>query len=152
VTIHANGSIIGAINEWNPEQTLAVNGVYEFGSVTGPYGTEFGAPYEKVPGNIGGMTVRVRRYDVYASQMETAFGTLDLTMLSGDPGVPNGGTGHLDVRERWTLPASASSSAYDNVYQGCWFSNIGRTLSTTGDRIVNVNATLEYTRRLRVTR
>lgn len=153
VTIHANNSIIGAINEWNAEQSLAINPVFEFGNVTGPYGSEFGAPYEKVPGNIGGMTIRVRRYDIYALQMERAFGTLDLEMLSKDPGDANGGTGQiLNIRERWTLPASSSATSYDNVYSGCWFSQLGRTLSTTGDRIVNVNATIEYTRKERVAR
>lgn len=140
--------MVGAINEWNPEQSLAVTAVYEFGQVTGPYGHEFGAPYEKVPGNIGGQTIAVRRYDIFSAQMEQAFGTTDLTMLSSDPGTANGGTGQLDVRERWTTPGNANN--YDDVYLGCWFSRIGRTLSTTNDRIVNVNATLEYTRRIRV--
>jgi len=29
-------------------------------------------------------------------------------------------------------------------YSGCWFTSLGRQLSATGDRIVNVNATLVY--------
>ena len=33
-----------------------------------------------------------------------------------------------------------------NWYSGCWFTSLGRTLSATGDRIVNVNATLVYTK------
>lgn len=150
VTIHSsrNGQMIGAINEWNPTQSLGVTAVYEFGQVTGPYGSVFGAPYEKVPGNITGQTVGVRRYDIYTAQMESAFGTADLTMLSNDPGVANGGTGLMDIRERWVTPGSTNN--YDDIYMGCWFSQLGRTLSATGERIINVNATLEYTHRQRI--
>ena len=151
VTIHANNTIIGAINQWSPEQSLAVNGVWQFGSVAGPYGDEFGAPYEKVPGNISGQTITVQRYDIYTQQMEQAFGDFDLQMLSADPGNPNGGTGHvLTIREFWLMPESASVSSYNVLYHGCWFSRIGRTLSATDDRIVNVNASIEYTRKERV--
>lgn len=152
VTIHANNTIIGAINQWSPEQTLAVNAVYQFGSPQGPYGDEFGAPYEKVPGNISGQTITVQRYDLYTQQMEQAFGTTNaLDMLSSDLGQPNGGTGHvLTIREFWLMPESSPVSSYNILYHGCWFSRIGRTLSATDDRIVNVNATIEYTRKERV--
>lgn len=146
MTIHAKGSMIGAINEWNPEQTMGTTEVFEFGQVTGPYGHQFGTPYEKVPGNISGQTIRVRRYDIYTAQMESAFGTINLEMLSSDPGMANGGTGHLDLRESWHTPGGAND--YTVLYKGCWFSNIGRTHSTTGDRIVNVNATIEYTQKV----
>ena len=140
--------MIGAINSWGPKQTLAITAVYEFGQVTGPYGYEFGAPYEKVPGNISGQQIEVNRYDIYTAQMETAFGSADLSMLSNDPGVANGGTGIMDVRERWITPGNAHN--YDDVYLGCWFNSLGRTLATSDDRIVKVSATLEYTRKIRI--
>lgn len=152
LTIHVAGAgtIIGAVNEWNTEQQMAVTQVHEFGSITGPYGTVFGAPYEKVPGNLSSMTIRARRYDIFTSQMETAFGTRDLSMLSNDPGLTDGSTGHLNLREQWIVPANSPSRGYAMVYNGCWFSSIGRTLSSTGDRLINVNATIEYTSRERV--
>ena len=34
-------------------------------------------------------------------------------------------------------------------YMGCWFSNIGRTYSATDARLVLVNATIEYTKKLK---
>lgn len=162
LTIHAsNGDIIGAINQWQPEQTLATTAVYEFGNVTGPYagglgaGTNgflpYGAPYEHVPGNITGMTMRVQRYDVYTKAMEEAFGTADLQMLTNDPGMASGGVGLFDVREQWQAPANISGSKpYSIIYYGCWFTNIGRTHATSGDRITNVNASLVYTRKARI--
>lgn len=156
--IQANGSqqtnvTVGAVNEWAPTQTMQVTPMFQFGhgtldGVTGPYGSKFGAPYEKVPGNITGMQIRATRYDLFPIQMETAFGTLDMEMLSADPGMTNGGTGHLDLTERWFAPANRQP--YRWQYRGCWFSEIGRTLSASNDRIVNVNATIEYTERRRV--
>lgn len=146
ITIHANGQMIGAINAWNPSQQMDVAAVFEFGQVTGPYGHQFGTPYEKVPQNITAMSIEIQRYDIYTSRMEEVFGTANLEMLSSDPGMANGGTGLFDVRERWTTPGGTNN--YVVIYKGCWFTNIGRNHSTTGDRIVNVNATLEYTQKV----
>jgi hypothetical protein len=148
MTIHANGTMIGAVSEWSPEHSLDIAAVYEFGQVTGPYGHEFGAPYEKVPQNISGQTISISRYDIYTAQMESVFGTVDLQMLSSDPGMANGGTGHLDLRETWHTPGGTNN--YSILYQGCWFSRIGRTMSASGDRIINVGATVEWTQRRRV--
>jgi len=133
--------MVGAINSWNPTQSLAIGAVHEFGNVTGPYGVEAGMPYEKIPGNVSGMTIEVNRYDIYTKRFEEAFGTLDLTVLSNDPNA-------FDVRETWNAPDRANS--YGIVYMGCRFSRIGRTLTTSDDRIVKVGASLEYTRSQRV--
>lgn len=136
------GQTIGAINEWNPRQTRTITELYEFGQVTpGTGGVEPGGPgepYEKVPGNISGMEIAIRRYDIYTTQMEVAFGTDDLAMLSRqfEP---------FSVRESWTSPEGANN--YSAIYDGCWFSDLGRTLDSKGDRIVNVSATLQYTRK-----
>ena len=147
LVILANGVPIGAINQWAPEQNLAVEPVYEFGSFTGPFGGVFGAPYEQVPGNISNLQIRVQRYDLYSNQMERAFGTASLDMLSNDPGDPNV-TGLFTLRERWVSPNAAERYAIQ--YEGCWFTNIGRTLQSTDNRIINVNATIVYTCRSRV--
>lgn len=145
LVILANGQPIGAINSWQPEQTMDVNPVHELGSFTGPFGGVFGQPYEMVPGNITGMTIRVDRYDLYSAQMERAFGTADLEMLSNDPGDPNV-TGLFTLRERWISP----QARYAIQYEGCWFTNIGRTISSTDNRIINVNASLVYTAKTRI--
>lgn len=147
LVILANGVPIGAVNQWQPDQSLDVNPVHEFGSFTGPFGGVFGQPYEMVPGNINGMTLRIQRYDIYTTQMERAFGTASLDMLSNDPGDPNV-TGLFTLRERWAAPNA--QNRYAIQYEGCWFTNIGRTLSTTDNRIVNVSAALVYTCRTRV--
>jgi hypothetical protein len=104
------------------------------------YATQSGEPFEKVPGNVSGMQIDVRRYDIYTTQMEIAFGTPDLTMLSNQRNA-------FHVLESWTKPDNINN--YVNLYQGCWFSDLGRTMESTGDRTVNVNATLQYTHRLR---
>lgn len=143
LTIHAvsTGAMVGAINQWNPQQSLQISPVHEFGQVTGPHGVEAGMPFEKIPGNVSGMTIEVNRYDIYTQRFEEAFGTIDLTVLSNDPNA-------FDVRESWRAPDPANS--YTIVYFGCRFSRLGRTLSATDDRIVKVGATLEYTRPMRL--
>jgi len=150
MTIRVNGQTVGAINEWNPRMNQTVTELYEFGVVTpggGPAGTTAqysklsGEPFEKVPGNVSGMQIDVRRYDIYTLQMELAFGTPDLHMLSNQRNAFN-------VIESWLSANNIRN--YFNHYQGCWFSDLGRTISATGDRTINVNATLQYTRRDRV--
>lgn len=147
LVIVANGIPIGAVNQWNPDQTLATTPLFEFGSFTGPFGTDFGSPYETVPGNLSNMQIRVQRYDLYSAQMERAFGTRSLEMLTREVGDPNI-TGALTLRERWTAPNT--QDRYAMLYEGCWFTNIGRTYSSTDSRIINVNATIVYTSRTRV--
>jgi hypothetical protein len=140
VTIRANNTVIGAINEWNPRQNRTVTELYELGDgTTAGFEPGNGVPFEKVPGNVSGMEIEVRRYDIYTLRMESAFtGVVDMTMLSDQ-------LNPIEVREQWKLP---DNTVYFNLYRGCWFSNLGRTISATGDRTVNVNATLQYTRRL----
>jgi hypothetical protein len=142
LAIRANGQTVGTIHEWTPRQTRTITELYEFGQITaGTGGVQPGGPgepYEKVPGNVSGMEIGVNRYDVYTTQMEAAFGTPDLTMLSRqfDP---------FTVTESWKSPDGTQD--YTNSYLGCWFSDLGRTFDAKGDRTVNVNATLHYTRK-----
>jgi len=139
--IGPNNAPIGAIIQWNVGQDRGIAELYEFGQVTRP-GLGNGDPFEKTPNNITGMTISVNRYDLYTSKMERAFGTPDITMLSrqNDP---------LELREQWVSPNNQTN--YYVLYRGVWFSNVGRQLSTTGDRQVIVNATLHYTSREEVT-
>lgn len=148
MTIWANDTImVGAINSFRSGVTMGATPVREFGNVTGPYGIEPGTPYETVPGNVEGLTLSISRYDLFTSQMERAWGTADLQMLSNDPGRAETGTGHLTIVEKWVKP---DGTKYRIIYDGCWFTRIGRTLQTTGDRIVNVEAEVAYTRKYRV--
>ena len=155
VTLTVGGKTIGAISQWSPKETRAITELYELNASdqrtaggAGPgsptvYSQLSGEPFEKVPGNVSGMQIDVQRYDVYTMQMEQAFttgvgGTFGLDMLSKQQNA-------FEVRETWTTPNNERN--YFTLYRGCWFSNIGRTIQATSDRIVNVNATLEYTRK-----
>lgn len=150
VTIRAANTLIGAINEWNPRMTQTVTELYELGVATpggGENGTTVqysqlsGEPFEKVPGNVSGMQIDVRRYDIYTQPMETVYGTPDLSMLGNQRNAFN-------VVEQWLQPSNTNN--FVNHYKGCWFSDLGRTISATGDRTVNVSATLQFTRKDRV--
>ena len=142
IRVAGTGETIGAIHAWSPSMTRTITEVFQFGDAgvgtgisrsTGP-----GEPYEKIPGNVSGMAVRVDRYDLYTKPMEEAFGTANLTMLSSqsDPFV---------VSEFIYKPDGTNEVFW---YQGCWFSSMGRTHSANDDRIVKVNAELQYTRKV----
>jgi hypothetical protein len=142
LTIRVGGSIIGLINGWNPTISRTITPVYQI--ATDFQGVRSGDPVEKVPGNVTGQTIGVQRYDIYKGRMETAMGTSDLMMLSSqvDP---------FDVIEKWQFPQTTGrpeGGVEYITYKGCWFSNIGRNFRSDGDRIVNVNASLEYTKRI----
>lgn len=158
LTIRANGEIIGLINSWTPAQSRTLTPIYEVGV------DDSGNPIEYMPGNASGLTVNISRYDLYTKRMEEAFGTPDLIMLTrqSEP---------FDIFEEWTIPDPSlifSSELQHNiagipftnfptpfivkeryVYQKCWFTSLGRTLRSDDSRVVNVNATLVYTKKLK---
>ncbi|MCK5612103.1 hypothetical protein KAR91_60085 [Candidatus Pacearchaeota archaeon] len=132
LTIRVPGiGAIGLINGWNPTISRTITPVYEINVRTS------GDPLEKIPGNVTGQTIAVQRYDLYVRRMEVAFGTPDIMMLSTQD-TP------FEVVERWQYPDTTIETLR---YTGCWFSNIGKNYRSDGDRIVNVNATLEYVKR-----
>jgi hypothetical protein len=53
----------------------------------------------------------------------------------------------LKILEAWKNP---DGTTLTNVYDGCWFTQIGRTHSAQGDRITKVNASLVYTKKYTV--
>ena len=131
-------STIGAINEWNPRINRTITDLYEFGTVTGPFNELGGEPFEAVPGNVSGMQIDMRRWDQYSLQLENAFPTPDITMLSAQ----------LDafaVREIWRTPQQLND--YAREFLGCWFQDTGRTIDAKGDRTINAGGTIRYTRR-----
>lgn len=153
LTIKANGVDISLINGWNPKMGLTASHVFEVGT------NNSGNPVEIVPGNINGMSVDVSRFDTYKKRMEVAFGTPDLVMLTrqNEP---------FDVIESWVVPGEdisyrsalsgiGSTNPFTSterfIYSKCWFTNLGRTLRSDDNRIVNVSATLMFTKKMRVT-
>ena len=142
LTIKKNGKTIGAVNEWQPRQQQQLTDLYEFGNVTRVVSR--GAPFEVAPGNISGQQITARRYDLYSDQFEDVFGTTALAGMDmlGDQVDP------LTLREVWTAPAGVQGWSW--AYFGCWFESVGRNLSTTGDRTVNVDATIRYTYKKRI--
>lgn len=134
MTIRARNITIGVIQNWGINMTRGVTHVYEINSATS------GEPIEAVPGNVGGLTINVNRYDLFNRRMEQAFGTADFEML-GDQNNP------FEVRETWRFPNNAVEA---RAYLGCWFSSVGRTYQATGDRIVNVQAQLTFVRKVRL--
>lgn len=153
LTIKANGFTVGLINGWNPTIGRTITPVYQIatrGSVDGGGFVPSGDPVEKVPGNVTGQTIAVQRYDLYKGRMEVAFGLQfsgvpeqDLMMLSNQ-------LRGFTVDEVWEYPDDQGGGTERVAYNGCWFSNIGRNYRSDGDRIINVNATLEYTKRRKV--
>jgi hypothetical protein len=130
----ADGKTIGLIKQWNPQQNRDVNPVYEINVETS------GDPVENVPGNVRNLQIRVQRYDLYTKRMEQAFGTVDLTFLS-DQDRP------FSCQEIWRFPDN-SVEAWG--YIDTWFSNIGKNYQSDDNRIVLVDATLVYRRRIRL--
>ena len=129
IAIRTSGVTIGQIQTWNPSQTRTVTPTYELNPATS------GEIFENVPGNIAGTTINVSRFDLFNKKMEQAWGVgFNITMLTDQ-------TDPLSIQEKWTNPDSSTELL---VYSGCWFSSLGRTISATGDRIINVSATLMY--------
>jgi len=136
ITIKVNGQTIGMINGWTPAQSRTITPIFEL-DISGS-----GNPVECMPGNIGGLTMAVNRYDIYTKRMEETFGTPDLVMLTrqSEPFV---------ITEIWNIPGTTDQERY--LYNGCWFSSIGRNLRSDDTRIVNVNASIMYTTKQKVT-
>jgi len=134
VTNRVNGITIGQIQTWNPTQARPATATYELNAAT------CGEVYEQVPGNVQGLTINVTRYDLFNKKMEEAWGpNFNIQMLSDQ-------TQSLTITEKWSNPDGGLNIL---VYQGVWFTSIGRSLSASGDRIVNVNAALVYTKCVR---
>jgi hypothetical protein len=81
----------------------------------------------------------VSRYDLYTKRMEEAFGTPNSAMLS-DHNNP------FQILEVFLWP-SGIKEGY--LYTGCWFSSLGRNMSSTDGRVIMVNGQISYVRKLR---
>lgn len=155
VSIRANGKIIGLIQDFSPQQARTVAHSYEINSAAP------GVVYENIPGVATGLTIGITRIDLFSTKMEEAWGPgYDLTMLTNQHNP-------LTIMEWWENPIESPiykdvyaeqaslSPVYKKVdtdlevwvYEGCWFTSLGRQLSANGDRIVRVNASLIYKRK-----
>ena len=137
LSIKVLGQTIGFINGWNPTQSRTVTPIFEVGV------DNSGNPVECMPGNVTGLNIAVNRFDIYKTRMEQVFGTPDLVMLTrqSEP---------FDVHEIWKSPGT---SGVDErfIYVGCWFTSLGRTIRSDDNRIVNVTASLIYTKKIKST-
>jgi len=130
VTISVDGVVVGLIQSWAPNQARPTTAVYSLEA------DRAGEIIERVPMNITGTTINVNRVDFYALRMEQAWGpNFNIVMLT-DRANP------LDIKEAWKNP---DGSSHVGVYEGCWFTSLGRNLPADGDKVVRVNAAIDYT-------
>lgn len=130
ISIRFRGTNIGLIQRWAPRQTRRMTPIYEISDRTS------GRRVDVVPGNVETLTVDVNRYDLFERRLHEAFGF---------PANANHLADHTDpfeVQELWTLPDGLITGT---IYQGCWFSSVGREYTATGDRVIMANATMEVT-------
>lgn len=130
ISIRFRGVTVGLIQQWAPKQTRDTTGIYELNSATS------GRRVDIVPGNVSQLGIEVNRYDLFNQRMHEAFGFPASAIHLADH------TNPFDVQEVWTLPNGAITGT---VYKGCWFTNIGRTYQSTGDRVILANGSLDVT-------
>jgi len=133
----ATGQLIGAIYTFAPKQARTLEEEYEINRDTR------GLPVDIVPQNLTTRTLQIARYDLFTKIMEDVFGHKEMVILT-DQKRP------FRIRETWRDPAAILGGGrriYE--YTGCWFQDLGRTLSATDDRIVKVDATLMFRDRQR---
>lgn len=155
ITIRTDRGIkIARIQQWAPTMSRTIDQIFEVQV------NNNGEPIEQVPQIQNGNRISVERYEMYTNQLGEAFGVPTISAASGqDPlqtvGSVNGNDlvslvrqiKPFNVREIWRDPFGGIR-AY--VYVGVWFTDWGKTISATDDRIIKARATLQFTRRLRL--
>lgn len=174
ITIRVGGAIIGQIQQWSPSQSRTVNPQYEINATaTGEIFEQvpsvvsnctiqvtrydlYAAKMEEVWGTSKAFWMLSDQYNpidveekwirINDKKLKTPWGSyikptwgkdmaskvLGKWGLSEDEleGIQVGEAGEVVVEKLW--------------YSGCYFSQMGRVVSATGDRIVMANATLNY--------
>lgn len=133
ISIRVNGQTLGMIQTWVPSQNRPATAVYELNAANS------GKVLEQVPGNLGGLTLTVTRYDLFKSRMESIWG-FSMTMLTDQ-------VNPIEIREKFQHP---DGTVEVDVYMGCWFTSLGRNIGATGDRLINANAQLVYKDKKRI--
>lgn len=134
------GRIIGAVNALGHSTSRQVDDEWEIDR--NAVGT---APADLVPQNVTGRQLQVSRYDLFVRSMEEALNKTGEVVVLSDQFRP------FTLRTTWQSPvgiALGGRRIYE--YQDCWFSDLGRTVRTDDNRIVNVDATITYRLRRRV--
>lgn len=133
-----SGRAIGAVKTFSYAQSRSIDEEFEVNAQGS------GMPVDLVPQNVTRREIRIERYDLYTKIMEEVFGTSELVVLT-DQYRP------FVLREIWKGPAGILTGG-QRIYQftGCWFSDLGRTMSTDGNRVVMADATVTWTDRVRV--
>jgi hypothetical protein len=133
-----SGRAIGAVKTFSYSQSRSLDEEFEVNAQGS------GMPVDLVPQNVTRREMRIERYDLYTKIMEEVFGTQELVVLT-DQYRP------FTLRELWRGPAGVLTGG-QRIYHftGCWFTDIGRTLDTSGDRVVMADATIAWTDRVRV--
>ena len=134
IQIKVRGEVIGAIKSWSPDAyTRGFTHVWELNPLSS------GHPIDLVPGNLGGFTVRVDRYDIWKEPFEKVFGG-DISLMEA---LGNQQRGFECYQYLWH-PDSFKELV---VYRNCWFSSISRSYTSDGDRIIVASGTLHFLRR-----
>lgn len=128
ISIRLRGITIGLIQRWAPRQTRRMTPIYEINTVTS------GRRVDIVPGNVETLQIDVDRYDLFDERMHQAFGFPASAINLADHTEP------FDVQELWSTP---SGVPIGTIYQGCWFTNIGREYTAQGDRVIMARGQLE---------
>lgn len=137
LTLKIGTRVIGAVHKLAPtmrravdrEPEVDVNGVGLYAAI--------------IPQMMDG-DVRLSRYDLYLSLLEDVVGTREIVVLT-DQSVG------LILRETWRGPAGVGGGGvrmYD--YLDCYFTDLGRSLDASGDRVSGVDATLAFRTRRRI--
>ena len=130
ISIRFQGVTIGLVQRWAPRQTRRMTPIYEINQVTS------GRRVDIVPGNVETLQIAIDRYDLFTERLHEAFGFPASAINLADH------TNPFDVQELWQLP---SGLIIGTVYTGCWFADVGREYTSTGDRVIMARATLEVT-------
>lgn len=130
ISIRFRGITIGLIQRWSPRQTRRATPIYEINTFTS------GRRVDIVPGNVETLQIDVDRYDLFTKRMHEAFGFGASAINLADH------TNAFDVQELWQLP---SGVIIGTIYQGCWFTSIGREYTAQGDRVIMARGQLEVT-------
>jgi len=145
------GIKIARIQSWAPAQSRTIDAIYEVNAET------TGEPIERVPQIVGTNRISVSRYELYSKHIGEAFGVPTLSNKEFGSSAEGGAEDDLfslalqfkpfNIREIWRDPFGGIR-AY--AYLKAWFSDWGVTISATDDRIIKANATIEFTRRIRL--
>jgi len=135
VTIrNAQGLKVGRIQQWNMQLSRVTDQVWEIDQNTK------GLPHELTPQIQATNIIQVQRYELYTKFMGQAFGANLLGGVADMYSLSQQVT-PFSVRETYVYP-SGTIKAY--LYSGCYFTEYGRTISATDDRIVKAQATIWF--------